>query len=204
MAYGPWYAPYDDIYVAPAEAQPPRGPAIVETGVSPSKAEVVLDGDMVGFASDYSGRWDKLSVVPGPHTIAFQEKGYRTLVVAFEARPGATYAFHDVLVPGEGEDRRTLPAAVAAPPTETLSPIPAPSATGRLRVHAEPGDAAVYLDGGYLGLGAELSRIHAALAVATGAHRLEVVRPGYVSAARTIDVGETDLAVVEFTLEPQR
>ena len=195
-AYGPWYAP--------DEAQPPRGPAIVETGVSPSKAEVVLDGDMVGFASDYSGRWDKLSVVPGPHTIVFQEKGYRTLVITFEARPGATYAFNDVLVKGEGEDRRTLPAAVTAASPEFREPISPPAATGRLRVRAEPGDSAVYLDGEYLGLGAELGRIHAALAVATGTHRLEAVRPGYVSVVRTIEVAETDLATIELTLEPER
>jgi hypothetical protein len=185
------------------EAQPPRGPAIVETGVSPSKAEVVLDGDTVGFASDYSGRWDRLSVVPGPHTITFQKKGYRTLVIAFEARPGATYVFNDALVSGEGEDRRTLPAAVTAAPPETREPISATSATGRLRVRAEPGDAAVYLDGEYLGLGSELSRIHGSLAVATGSHRLEVVRPGYLSAVRTIDVGGSDVATVELTLEPQ-
>ena len=202
-AYGPWYAPYYDyIYVAPAEAEPLHGPAIVETGVSPSKAEVVLDGDMVGFASDYNGRWDRLTVAPGPHTIAFQKKGYRTLVVAFEARPGATYALNDALVPGEGEDRRTLPPAASSAPPETREPLPA--GVGRLRVHAQPGDAAVYLDGEYLGLGAELGRIHAALAVATGTHRLEAVRPGYVSAVRAIEVGETDLATVELILEPER
>ena len=203
-AYAPGYGPYDGTYIVSVEAQPPRGPAIVETGVSPSKAEVVLDGDTVGFASDYSGRWDRLTLVPGPHTITFQKKGYRTLVIAFEARPGATYVFNDALVSGEGEDRRTLPAAVTAAPPETREPISAAAATGRLRVRAEPGDAAVYLDGEYLGLGAELGRIHAALAVATGTHHLEAVRPGYVSVARTIEVREADLTAIELTLEPER
>jgi hypothetical protein len=53
-------------------------------------------------------------------------------------------------------------------------------------------------------LGAELARVHAALAVPTGTHRLEAVRPGYVSAVRTIEVGETNLAIGELTLEPAR
>jgi len=203
-AYGPWYGPYPDTYVVSVEAPQPSAPAIVETGVTPSKADVVLDGDTVGFASDYNGRWDKLSVAPGPHTIAFQEKGYRTLVITFEASPGATYVFSDALVPGAGEDRRALPAAATVAPPQTQSPSPSPIALGRLRVHAEPADAAVYLDGEYLGLGAELSRIHGALAVATGMHRLEAVRPGYVSASRAIEVGETDVVSVELTLEPQR
>jgi hypothetical protein len=176
----------------------------VETGVSPSKAVVVLDGENVGFASDYNGRWDKLTVAPGQHAIAFQQKGYRTLVIAFEARPGATYVFNDALVPGEGEDHRTLPADVVAAPPQPREPSPAPTATGRLRVHAEPADAAVYLDGEYLALGVELDRIHGALAVTTGTHRLEAVRPGFVSAVRTVEVGGADLATVELTLEPVR
>ncbi len=202
--YGGWYAPYAGNYLARVDAQSPGGPATVETGVSPTDAEVVLDGESVGFASDYNGRWDELSVAPGPHTIAFQAKGYRTLVITFEARPGATYAFHEALVRGEGEDRRELRSAEPVAREETPSPNPAPSAMGRLRIHAEPADAAVYLDGEYLGVGADLGRIHGALAVTTGTHRLEAVRPGYVSAVRTIEVGGSDPTSVELSLERER
>jgi hypothetical protein len=184
------------------EAPAPSGPAIVETDVTPSKAGVVLDGDTVGFASDYNGRWDRLSVVPGTHTIAFQMKGYRSLLITFEARPRATYVFNDALVAGEGEDRRTLPAALTEEPPERPPPNRSSIAIGRLRVLAEPADAAIYLDGEFLGLGGELVRIHGALAVPTGTHRLDAVRPGYVSASRAIDVGETDVVSVELTLEP--
>jgi len=64
-AYGPWYgpgyAPYTGNYVDSPDAQPLRGPATVETGVSPAKAEVVLDGESVGFARDYNGRWDEMT-----------------------------------------------------------------------------------------------------------------------------------------------
>ena len=202
LPYGPGYGPYPETYIAAVDAPTPSGPANVETGVTPSKAEVVLDGDTVGFASDYNGRWDQLSVAPGPHTIAFQQKGYRTLIVTFVARPGASYVFNDVLVSGEGEERRVLPEAVEPP--QAPRPNAAPVAVGRLRVRAEPTDAAVYLDGEYIGLGGELSRIHAALAVATGSHHLEAVRPGYVSAARTVEVGDTDVVIVDLSLEPQR
>ena len=83
-------------------------------------------------------------------------------------------------------------------------PCPSPYALGRLRVHAAPADAAVYLDGEYLGLAAELGRIHGALAVGTGAHRLDAVRPGYVSASREIDVVGTDILSVDLVLVPQR
>ena len=217
-AYRPYYAfwpyslylPYTQSYVAAVESPPPSGPVTIQTGITPSRAEVVLDGEMVGFAGDYNGRWDELSVAPGAHTIEFRKKGYRALVIAFDARPGASYAFSDELVPGEGEDRRELPktAAEAPSPSTTpspyISPVSPPAAMGRLRVRAEPSDAAVYLDGEYLGVASELGRIHAALAVATGSHRLEVVRPGYISASRAIDVGATETAMVEIILEPQR
>ena len=157
----------------------------------------------VGFASDYNGRWDKLSVAPGPHTITFRAKGYRSLVVDFEARPGATYTFTTRSLPATARSAARSPPAGPAAPQETPAHSPAPVATGRLRIHAEPADSAVYLDGEYLGLGADLSRIHGSLAVGIGTHRLEVVRPGFASAVRTIDVDGTDPSTVELRLEPE-
>jgi hypothetical protein len=200
--YGPYYD--TDAGTEGSYAPPAQGPATIETGVSPSKAEVLVDGEAVGFAGDYNGRWDELRVAPGPHTITFRAKGYRSLVVELDARPGANYAFHDTLAAGDGEERRTLTVSEPVAPQETHAPSSGPVATGRLRIHAEPADSAVYLDGEYLGMGADLARIHGSLAVATGTHRLEVVRPGYASAVRTFEVGETDPASVELRLEPER
>jgi hypothetical protein len=202
---------YDGGGYAPA----PHGPATIETAISPSHAEVILDGESVGYASDYSGRWDKLRVPAGKHTITFQSAGYRSLTIELDARPGADYTFRDQLAPGSGEDHRSV-APQAAPPPEPQAEPPqqqqdgsaAPShaasgPTGRLRVHVEPGDAAVYLDGEYLGMGIELARVHGALAVPVGTHKLEAVRPGYVTATRTIQVGESELATADLTLEAQ-
>jgi PEGA domain-containing protein len=207
--YAGYYGPYYDTDVGTegSYAPAPQGPATIETGVSPAKAEVVLDGEAVGFASDYNGRWDELTVAPGQHTITFRAKGYRSLVVDLEARPGATYKFHDALAPGEGEEHRTLASAeppATQPPQEANAPGSVTVATGRLRIHAEPPDAAVYLDGEYLGMAGDLDRIHGSLAVAAGKHRLEVVRPGFASTARSIDVEGTAPATVELRLEPDR
>lgn len=190
--YGPWYGPGVGSYDAEA-AEPPRGPAEIETDVSPSRAEVVLDGEAVGFAADYDGRWDELQVTPGKHTIAFRSQGYRTLTIELEASPAMHYEFNDVLVRGEGEDHRTI----AAPPTSIAT-------RGRLKVSVQPTDAAVYLDGEYLGSGNELARTHGAIPVITGTHRLEAVRPGYASQVRTVEVGETDVAAVDLKLEHER
>ena len=193
------YAPYEgDAYYA-AAPPPPQGPAVIETDVVPGKAAVWLDGEQVGFADDYDGRWDRLTIAPGHHVVEFKKAGYRTLVVELEARPGMHYGFDDALAKGEGEERRTI-----APPEHPASPDPPrepaqPSA--RLTVRAMPADTAIYLDGAYLGLASELSNLHGAIGVARGSHRIEAVRPGFVSATRTVDVDGTDVEVIEFNLE---
>ena len=201
--YAPWYPSYVAVDAESDEQRPPSGPATVVTAVTPSKAEVELDGESVGFASDYNGKWDKLTLAPGHHEIVFKHKGRRSLTIAFEARPGATYAFDDTLPEGDGADRRVLTQAAAPPHDAVRESAPQAAATGRLRLHVDPADAAIYLDGSYLGLGAEIAGIHGALAVGTGSHRLEVVRPGYTSTVRTIEVGETDLVVTDVVLEHQ-
>lgn len=199
--YGGWYGP---TYVM-SDTGPPSGPATVETDVSPGKAHVVLDGEEMGIAKDYDGRWDELHIEPGRHTIAFRKDGYRGLAVTFDAEPGAKYRFDQTLSPGEGEDHveRTRKSAEhyddgAAPAAAT-----SPAARGRLRVHASPGDASVYLDGEYLGLAGELGRLHGAIPVATGEHRLEFVRPGYASESRSVVVEGDAPATVEVELARQ-
>jgi hypothetical protein len=199
--YGAWYGPGAGSYDVDT-SRSPQGPANVETDISPSKAEVVLDGESVGFAADYDGRWDELQVTPGRHTIAFRAEGYRTLVIELEAHPAAHYEFDDVLARGDGEEHRTL----AAPPSETPAAqreeVPTSGVTGgRLKVRVQPADAAVYLDGEYLGVGAELARTHGAIPVITGTHSVEAVRPGFVSQIRTVEVGATEVAAVDLTLE---
>jgi hypothetical protein len=188
----------------------PRTPATVLTKLAPSKAEVLVDGVSVGYAKDYNGRWDSLELTPGKHTLTFRSPGYTTSVIDLEALPAARYVFSDDLVKGEGETRKTLPAPVAAPEVAATSDVPAyvpaPAsssvARGRLKVRVQPEDAAVYLDGEYLGLAGELSRLHGAIPVATGQHRLEAVRPGFVSGVSTIDVTSEAVADVAVTLVP--
>jgi hypothetical protein len=172
------------------DAVSPDEPASVETDVSPSKAEVLLDGESVGFASDYDGRWDDLRIPPGSHTITFAHKGYKTLVVELEARPGAEYEFRDQLVRGDGEVHREVKQAAA----------PAKAQSAGLHIAVTPEDAAIYLDGQYLGLAGELGQIHGALKIDAGEHRLEAVRPGYGSESRTIGVEPGGVASINFTL----
>ncbi|MGE5126975.1 MAG: PEGA domain-containing protein, partial [Betaproteobacteria bacterium] len=65
---------------------------------------------------------------------------------------------------------------------------------GKLKLEVRPGDASVYVDGAFRGTGREASTLQ----LPAGRHRIEVVRPGYRTIERDVEVtpGETtDLSV---------
>jgi hypothetical protein len=69
---------------------------------------------------------------------------------------------------------------------------------GRVHVAVEPDDAAVYLDGRFLGSGRDLARLSSGLIVDPGAHKLSVVRPGRESKSLDFEVApgqDLDLSV---------
>jgi hypothetical protein len=187
--YGPYgYAyPPPRVWVGEGMSSPP---AVLETHVQPKRAEVWIDGMLAGQARDFTGTWDRLWIEPGRHEIELRKAGYRTLRLALDLAPGGRARIEERLEQGEGIDRRS--AEPAAAPAEVASgPTPAtPPALRRalLRLEVEPADAAVYLDGEFLAHGAELSRLHGAIPVAEGSHRVEVVRPGYSAERQEIEV----------------
>jgi hypothetical protein len=174
------------------------GPATVETDVSPRSATVRLDGEDVGQAKDYDGRWDRLGVEPGRHTLEFESPGHQTLRVELATRPGRFYRIAYELREGEGIDTRSETAAPApqeepaegppteAPPTFEAEVGSADRPAGFLKMRVRPDDAVVYLDGKFLGRADEVTGLHGAVPVPEGKHRIEVVRPGF--ATRVVEV----------------
>ena len=84
--WGWWYPP------APRGAWvvrtlPRNAPATIETKIKPKKAEVWVDGRVVGQARDFNGRWDRLWVAPGEHGAGAAEAGLPDAEAA--ARPGS-------------------------------------------------------------------------------------------------------------------
>jgi hypothetical protein len=173
------------------------GPAIVETDVSPGKAEVILDGSSAGVAKDYNGTWDDLRIEPGRHTITFRKDGYRSLTIAFDAAPGGHYKFDQDLAKGEGEEKIDRTSGPESPQPRPQSA----SARGLLRIRIAPEDAVVYLDGAYLGTGFELAGMHGALSVGAGEHTVEITRPGYKPESRKVIVDSEGQALLDVNLE---
>lgn len=185
-------------------------PAFIETPVSPAKAEVRLDGEAVGWAKDYNGRWDRLTVAPGRHLIEFSHPGFMTLRIAFDAQGGRSYRFERSLRTGDGVDPSSVelgePAdapAIGGSHAEgegerapvVTAPLPGLQ-RGFLRLHILPLDAAVYLDGEFLASAREIAALHGAIPVARGPHRLEVVHPERAKRSISVDVmGEEPLRI---------
>ena len=180
-------------------------PGIVETDVRPKKAEVKLDGVVVGQSRDYNGKWDRLALPAGRHTIEFAAPGYMTLEMQIDLEAGGYARFDQKLQKGEGRDPRSTelsPESAEDPPPSTAESFPVlPS--GFLRIRATPADAVIYLDGEFLARADELSRLHGALPVAPGRHLLELVRPGYGSRRVEVDIESDRRSTVDVELESE-
>ena len=203
--WGWWYA--GGPWVGGPGGIDPRAPGAIETDVTPKKAEIYVDGGFVGQPRDYNGRWELLWLEPGEHLIEFRKEGYRTLRRQVDLGPGAHLLIEAEMQKGQGLDPRSTevphpPVARAAPETPTTTREDRGTLRrGLLRLGVEPSDAAVYLDGEFLAHGNELSRLHGALPVAQGPHRIEVVRPGFESRSVEVDVAGDAPVDVEIRLE---
>lgn len=180
-------------------------PSLVELDIVPESAVVVVDGEEVGYARDYSGAWDRLELGAGRHVIELSAPGYKTLRLELETKPGLRQRLVYALERGEGDDPRST-AAKREPEggqrQKTNRAVRSPT-KAFLVLRLEPGDAAVYLDGEFLGKASEIARLHGALAVAPGAHRLEVVRPGYRADSRDVSLAPGQRLELVLSLEPE-
>lgn len=192
--YGPgWYGPpyYGPVYLSDW--------AVIDTDVSPEKAEVWLDGEYAGLADRFDGFPGYLEVEPGRHRLEFRYEGYRTLRIDLRARPGGLYRIDRQLREGPAE-----PVEVAGGPTVPVpdhgTEIPARETMIGLRIL--PGDAAVYLDDRLLGTADDVARV-GLREIEEGDHTVEVVRPGYRSWKETIHFERGETRMVRVELQPE-
>ncbi len=91
------------------------------------------------------------------------------------------------------------PAEAEEPADRGRSHIESTTDLGELRLQVGPEDAVIYVDGEFRGIASEL----VAVRLAPGRHRLEVVRPGYATAEREVQIGRGASASVRIELEPE-
>jgi hypothetical protein len=179
--------------------------------VDPSEARVYVDGYYAGTVDDFDGLFQRLNVSPGRHEIALKLEGYKTHRVRVYVAPDTTLKLHYDMEKGQGETfedlakdaperevRREREPQEPGAESEERAERDEVAVPGRLRLSVRPEDASVYVDGAFRGT----ARDATALRLGPGRHRVEVVRPGYRTQERDVEVtpGET----TELTIELER
>ena len=86
----------DAIPAAPlASIDAPKGG--LQLDVQPWRAQVYVDGVLVGRVDDFRGYYQHLQVTAGPHQITIVESGYQPLVFDVVVAPGHTATYRGTL-----------------------------------------------------------------------------------------------------------
>lgn len=224
-----WYgAPWGYTVVYP---DPDLRHGALDTDLSPERAEVWVDGQRLGVADDFDGFPRYLWLEAGTYDVVFYLPGYETLARQVTIYAGQVIDVEDRLERGESihpndlgpkshdrrdarlerdRERRRKAEERWSGDDESWSrrssrdaPLDARGEPARVRLEVSPEDASVYLDGRFLGTGRDLARLRAGLLVDPGSHTLEVVRPGYAPARRTLEVEAGSDEEVEVELEAE-
>jgi hypothetical protein len=149
-------------------------------------------------------------VPPGRHEITLKLDGYRTHKFHVYVPVGETLKLHHAMERGAGADTdevvgdapanygRDDRASEGRPGRDDPGEDERDDAeAGTLRLDLNPSDASVYVDGEFRGSGSRVENLR----LAPGRHRIEVVRPGYRTVEREIEVRPGDNNRVQIELE---
>lgn len=177
--------------------------------VKPERTKVYVDGYYTGEVDEFDGLMQRLDLSAGRHEIAFKLDGYRdyrvkvyvavdrTLKLKHAMEKGSGPEVVEDLTEGHGEDPEPARQAEgwderdprAEPeqgePREPVSDRrPAARDLGSVRFDVTPEDASVYVDGEFQGSARRLGELD----LRAGRHRVEVVRPGFETVERDIEI----------------
>jgi hypothetical protein len=68
---------------------------------APNRAEVYSDGDYVGIADDFDGRFQHVNLEPGPHRIELRAPGFLTATFDVNVQPGRTIHYRASMQPAQ-------------------------------------------------------------------------------------------------------
>jgi hypothetical protein len=207
--YGGWGYPWGGTVYHYAQ----RELGAIRVLVDPAEARVYVDGYYAGTVDDFDGLFQRLHLSPGRHEITLKLEGYKTHRVRVYVSPDATLKLPYDMEKGSGETFEDLTAGMSEREVRrTREDDEARWAEregrekrddeaalgGRLRLTVRPEDASVYVDGEFRGTG----RDAASLSLPAGRHRIEVVRPGYRTQDREVEIGPQ--ASTELTIQLDR
>jgi PEGA domain-containing protein len=177
--------------------------------VEPPETAVYVDGYYAGTVDDFDGLFQRLHVSPGRHDLTLRLDGYQTQRLKVYVPVEETLKIHHKMVRGTG-DAPELAIGVPDPRADRYAERDrereeedlgreADEARrddrAQLRVEVRPQDASIYVDGEFRGT----ARRVLSLSLPPGRHRVEIVRPGYRTFEREVDLrpGRTEDVTVD-------
>jgi hypothetical protein len=124
------------------------------------EAGVWVDGNYVGYLKELKGD-KKVLLLPGEHNVAVRQSGYDDFEQKLTVEPGQVH---------------TVSVRMHLAPHATT-----PDITSTLKLDIEPGRAAVFLDGKFVGHASEFGGALHSMLISPGKHRIKVELPGYRS-----------------------
>lgn len=174
--------------------------------VEPEETQVLVDGYYAGEVDDFDGIFQRLHVTPGRHEITLKLKGHQTHRVRVYVPRDETLSIHHRMARGvesvvteeslvrpwdeeraqqrERSARRDRDDDDNDEAEPEAADVADEADTGTVHLNIEPRDASVYLDGEFQGAGREVRELD----LKPGRHRIEIVRPGYRTAERDVEV----------------
>lgn len=225
--YYPWYWPWwPSVYIESDRYSADDGWGAIDLDVSPERAEIYLDGQYIGIADEYDGFPSYLWLEKGTYDLAIYYEGYETIFRQVSIYPGIVIDVEDRMRSGESihpddygptstvrrdarieRNREKEEAARAAEAraeevwSEDSPVAGASDKVGRLYISVLPSDAAVYLDGHFLGTAGEIGQLSAGMVVQPGDHVIELVRPGFETYRKEIVVPPGERTTIELELD---
>src|SRR5271155_3501550 len=119
---------------------------------------VWVDGGYVGYLKELKGN-KKVLLLPGEHEIVVRQSGYDDFAQKIVVEPGQS---------------QTVSVTMHFSPRAEI-----PEITATLKVTVQPGRAAVFLDGRYVGHASEFGGATHSMLISPGKHQIKVELPGY-------------------------
>lgn len=182
------------------EEEAPEGTGSLRLLVEPEKTRVFVNGNYAGLVEDYDGILQRLRLPARRQQITLRLDGHTTQHFTVDLADGETVKIEHRMVRGFGEaasdEYAGRPVGYARLEEEPAQRYEAFGGMVTVRLSVRPEDASVYVDGAFHGTGGAT-----AVALAPGRHRIEVVRPGYRTVERDLDVAAGDTAEIDVELE---
>ena len=140
---------------------------------------VWIDGQYLGFLDELKGS-KKILLLPGTHKLSVRQNGY------------VDFARDVVLHAGEKQVVRVTMAKDAR--------YVMPAVTSEIKMSVNPGRAAVFLDGQFVGHAAEFGGIGKSLIVAPGRRKISLSLPGYETFNTEVDLAPNQKFVLKTDL----